>query len=204
MNLQEQINRTKELMGLQPLNEGIFKKKGKLKDFIKKLFKKGGNGEQIAQEINPYEDKYGKENSGCFVDGQNFMIVSNKQKGDEVKSLDVFCSIFVITDNPTPLPSDNTKESTNISYGVIFQKKEGNDIKVFYDYFKSVYVIDGQVTDEVSQLRELGGNFTCSTSTLENNGSGCSLPEDVKEIILKAFENNKNYSSVQSQLDKIK
>ena len=41
MNLQEQINRTKELMGLQPLNEGIFKKKGKLKDFIKKLFKKG-------------------------------------------------------------------------------------------------------------------------------------------------------------------
>ena len=43
MKLQEQLNRTKELMGLQPLNEGIFRQKGKLKDLIRKLFKKGGN-----------------------------------------------------------------------------------------------------------------------------------------------------------------
>jgi hypothetical protein len=56
MKLQEQLNRTKELMGLQPLNEGIFRQKGKLKDLIRKLFKKGGNEEQIVQEINPYEE----------------------------------------------------------------------------------------------------------------------------------------------------
>lgn len=204
MKLQEQLNRTKELMGLQPLNEGIFRQKGKLKDLIRKLFKKGGNEEQIVQEINPYEKKYGKGNSGFFVDGQNFMTVSNEHKGPEVKSSEVYCSIFVITDTPIPLPTDNTKESINTSYGVIFQKKEGNNIKVFYSYFKSVYVVDGQVTDEVSQLRESEGNFTCFTSTLENRGSGCSLPQDVKETILKTFENKENYSSVVSQLDKIK
>jgi hypothetical protein len=35
MNLQEQINRTKTLMGLKPLNEGIFKQGGKFKDLKK-------------------------------------------------------------------------------------------------------------------------------------------------------------------------
>jgi hypothetical protein len=60
MNLQEQINRTKELMGLQPLNEGIFRQKGKFKDFLRKLFKKD-NGEEILDDVNKYEEKYGTE-----------------------------------------------------------------------------------------------------------------------------------------------
>ena len=40
MNLQEQISRMKSMMGVQPLNEGIFRGKGKFKDLLKKLFKK--------------------------------------------------------------------------------------------------------------------------------------------------------------------
>ena len=40
MNLHEQISRTKTLMGIEPLNEGIFRQKGKFKDFLMKLFKK--------------------------------------------------------------------------------------------------------------------------------------------------------------------
>ena len=68
MNLHEQISRTKTLMGIQPLNEGIFRKKGKLKDLIKNLFNKRGNNEQIVQEISPYIVKYGKQSNSSYVD----------------------------------------------------------------------------------------------------------------------------------------
>jgi hypothetical protein len=66
-------------MGIQPLNEGIFRQKGKLKDLIKKLFNKRGNNEQIVQEISPYIVKYGKQSNSSYVDGVNLMITSNEQ-----------------------------------------------------------------------------------------------------------------------------
>lgn len=206
MNLQEQISRTKTLMGIQPLNEGIFRQKGKLKDLIKKLFNRGGNTEQIVQEINPYLVKYGRYNGNpCTVDGTNLMITSNEQlSNSDDKSEIIFCTIFIITDAPQPLPDDTSKNSTNISYALTFQKTEGNTITQFYEYFKSVFLVDGVVTDEMSQLRETGGKFTCSTSTLENNGSGCNLPEEVKEIVLNAFKDNESFFQVQSYLDKLK
>ena len=187
------------------LNEGIFRQKGKLKDLIKNLFKKGGNNEKIVQEIDPYLVKYGRyAGNSCTVDGTNLMITSNEHTGQEVKSYNVFCTIFIITDDPQPLPDDASKKSTNISYALTFQKTEGNTITQFYQYFKSVFLVDGVVTDEMSQLRETGSKFTCSTSTLQNKGSGCNLPDKVKDIVLKAFESNKDFTQVKSYLDKLK
>jgi hypothetical protein len=61
MKLQEQLNRTKELMGLQPLNEGVFKKVGKFSDIFKSKKYKNKTGEVVAQFIPPSEipeDKY--------------------------------------------------------------------------------------------------------------------------------------------------
>ena len=57
MNLQEQINRTKTLMGLKQLNEGIFKQKGKLKDILGKLFKRKDSEEEVINQVNQYEQK---------------------------------------------------------------------------------------------------------------------------------------------------
>ena len=193
------------LTKIQPLTEGIFRKKGKLKDLIKNFFNREGNNEQIVQEIDPYLVKYGRYAGNiCTVDGTNLMIISNEQTGQEVKSYNVFCTIFIITDDPQPLPDDASKNSTNISYALTFQKTEGNTITQFYAYFKSVFLVDGVVTDEMSQLRETGGKFTCSTSTLLNKGSGCNLPDNVKDIVLKAFEDNKNLLQVQSYLNKLR
>jgi hypothetical protein len=188
------------------LNEGIFRQKGKLKDLIKNLFKKGGNSEKIVEEINPYLVKYGRYAGNPFtVDGTNLMITSNEQLSNgEAKSEIIFCTIFIITDDPQPLPDDASKKSTNISYALTFQKTEGNTITQFYEYFKSVFLVGGVVTDEMSQLRETGSKFTCSTSTLENKGSGCNLPDKVKDMVLKAFESNKDFAQVKSYLDKLK
>jgi hypothetical protein len=194
------------LTRIQSLNEGIFRKKGKLKDLIKNLFNRGGNNEQIVQEIDPYLVKYGRyAGNPCTVDGTNLMITSNEQlSNSEAKSEIIFCTIFIITDDPQPLPDDASKNSTNISYALTFQKTEGNTITQFYQYFKSVFLVDGVVTDEISQLRETGNKFTCSTSTLENKGSGCTLPQEVTEIVLNAFKDNEKFFEVQSYLNKLR
>jgi hypothetical protein len=203
MNLQEQINRTKTLMGLQPLNEGIFKQGGKFKDLIKKIFNRGDSAEQVIEEVNPYEVKYGKDTGNSTVDGIRLNSTSNEQiNNSEAKSQNIFCSIGIITDQPQPLPSDNTKQSTNIAYHVIYQNTQGSNITEYYEYFKSVYMLDGQQTDELSQMRE-GQNFTCSTNTLQGKTGGCSLSQELRDKILKSFESNKDFTQLKSYLDKI-
>lgn len=203
MNLQEQINRTKTLMGLKPLNEGIFKQNGKLKDILGKLFRKNDTTEQVVNDINPYEVKYGKDTGNFTVDGINVMSTENTQSSGNTQSQQVYCSVSVITDQEQPLPGDNTKKSSNVAYHVTYQNTQGSNVSEYYEYFKSLYFIDGQQTDELSQMR-VGQDFTCSTNTLQGKTGGCTLPQDVKDKILKSFENNKDFTQLQSYLDKIK
>lgn len=203
MNLQEQINRTKTLMGLKPLNEGIFKQNGKLKDILGKLFRKNDTTEQVVNDINPYEVKYGKDTGNFTVDGINVMSTENTQSSGNTLSQQVYCSVSVITDQEQPLPGDNTKKTSNVAYHVTYQNTQGSNVSEYYEYFKSLYFIDGQQTDELSQMRE-GQNFTCSTNTLQGKTGGCTLPQDVKDKILKSFKNNKDFTQLQSYLDKIK
>ena len=202
MNLQEQISRMKSMMGIQPINEGIFKQSGKLKDLLRKILNKNGSAEQVVSTINPYETKYGKQASNSTVDGIRVNQVSNEQSSGNTQSLQIFCSVSIITDESQPLPSDPNKKSSNVAYIVMFQKTDGNNITDFYEYFKSIYLIDGQQTDEISQMRDKQ-NFTCFTSTLEGKTGGCSLPQEVRVMILKSFESNKDFAQLQSYLDKI-
>ena len=202
MNLQEQINRTKELMGLQPLNEGIFKKKGKLKDFIKKLFKKD-NSEEVLDDVNKYEEKYGTElGNETYVDSVKLLRKIQTQNNNETKYEEIFTKIGILSDSPVPLIGDNTKKTSRVSFIVTSQKKEGNTFTQFYDYGKFLYFIDGEQTDELSQMRE-GKNFTCGTNTLEGKTGGCNLSQEVRDEILKSYENTPDYEIAKTYLDKI-
>ena len=191
-------------MGLQPLNEGIFRQKGKLKDILGKLFRKNDTTERVINDINPYEVKYGKDVGNFTVDGIDVMYTSDEQiNNGESKSQNIFCSISVITNEPQPLPGDNTKKSGAVAYMVIYENTQGSNVSEYYEYFKSLYYIDGQQTDELSQMR-VGQDFTCSTNTLQGESGGCTLPQDVKDKILKSFEKNEDFTQIQTYLGKVK
>ena len=201
MKLHEQLNRTKELMGLQPLNEGIFRQKGKFKDFLMKLFKKD-NSEEVLDDVNKYEEKYGTElGNETYVDMVKLLGKIQTQNNNETKYEEIFTKIGILTDSPVPLIGDNTKKTSRVSFIVAFQKKEGNTT-MFYEYSKFLYFIDGEQTDEHSQIRE-GKNFTCYTNTLEGNAGGCNLSQEVRDEILKSYENTPDYEIVKTYLDKI-
>jgi len=211
MNLQEQVSRIKSMMGIQPLNEGIFRQKGKFKDLIKKIFSKGNSAEEIIQDVNPYEVKYGVRQGNCSVDGITLMSVSNKQlSNSEAKSETILCRIGIITHEPQPLPEDPNKESQFISYLLNYSNMQGNTSEGSYQYFKVLYLIDGVPTDEISSIRN-NQDFTCTTSTLEKTkmsgeplDTGCSLSQEDKDIVLKSFESHQDYNQLQSYLDKLK
>ena len=189
-------------MGLQPLNEGIFRQKGKFKDFLMKLFKKDNN-EEVLDDVNKYEEKYGTElGNETYVDMVKLVGKIQTQNNNETKYEEIFTKIAILTDSPVPLIGDNTKKTSRVSFIVTFQKKEGNTFTQFYDYGKFLYFIDGEQTDEISQIRE-GKNFICSTNTLEGNAGGCNLSQEVRDEILKSYENTPDYEIAKTYLDKI-
>jgi hypothetical protein len=211
MDLQEQISRTKELMGIQPLNEGIFRQKGKFKDLIKKIFSKGNSAEEIIQDVNPYEVKYGIRQGNSSVDG----IILNKSyskessNGEQISER-IFCKVGVITHEPQPLPEDPNKVVQYISYFLSYSADQVDTSIDSFRYFKALYLVDGSPTDELSSIRNNQG-FICTTSTLEKTkisgeplDTGCSLPQEYKDMILKSFESTKYYTQLQSYLDKLK
>ena len=202
MNLQEQISRTKTLMGIQPLNEGIFKGKGKFKDLLNNLFKKD-DSQQVLDELNKYEEKYGTElGNETFVDSVRLLRkIQTQSNSDSAKYEEFFTSIIILTDSPVTFISDDTKEVSRVSYRVTYQRKEGNII-TFYEYGKFLYFIDGQQTDELSSMR-VNKDFTCSTNTLEGKSGGCNLSQEVRDEILKSYEGPSDYEIAKTYLDKI-
>jgi len=202
MNLHEQISRTKTLMGIQPLNEGVFKGKGKFKDLLNNLFKKD-DSQQLLDEVNKYEEKYGTElGNETFVDSVKLLRkIQTQSNSNSAKYEEFFTSIAILTDSPVTFISDDTKEVSRVSYRVTYQRKEGNII-TFYDYSKFLYFIDGQQTDEMSQMR-VHKDITCFTSTLEGKSGGCNLSQEIRDEILKSYEDTSDYETCKTYLDKI-
>jgi len=202
MNLHEQISRTKTLMGIQPLNEGVFKGKGKFKDLLNNLFKKD-DSQQVLDELNKYEEKYGTElGNETFVDSVRLLRkIQTQSNSDSAKYEEFFTSIIILTDSPVTFISDDTKEVSRVSYRVTYQRKEGNII-TFYEYGKFLYFIDGQQTDELSSMK-VNKDFTCSTNTLEGKSGGCNLSQEVRDEILKSYEGTSDYEMCKTYLDKI-
>jgi len=202
MNLQEQVSRIKSIMGIQPLNEGIFKGKGKFKNLLKKLFKKD-DSQQVLDELNKYEEKYGTElGNETFVDSVRLLRkIQTQSNSNSAKYEEFFTSIIILTDSPVTFISDDTKEVSRVSYRVTYQRKEGNII-TFYEYGKFLYFIDGQQTDELSSMR-VNKDFTCSTNTLEGKSGGCNLSQEIRDEILKSYEGTSDYETCKTYLDKI-
>ena len=202
MNLHEQISRTKTLMGIQPLNEGVFKGKGKFKDLLNNLFKKD-DSQQLLDEVNKYEEKYGTElGNETFVDSVKLLRkIQTQSNSNSAKYEEFFTSIAILTDSPVTFISDDTKEVSRVSYRVAYQRKEGNII-TSYDYSKFLYFIDGQQTDEMSQMR-VHKDITCFTSTLEGKSGGCNLSQEIRDEILKSYEDTSDYETCKTYLDKI-
>jgi hypothetical protein len=200
MLLQEELSRMKTIMGLQPLNEGLFRKSGKLKNILRGLFKNNNPSEEIIKFVDPYDTKYGNDNAN--LEGFTTLITNDEQVDGSNKMQEVYCSFLISTGEPQPLPSDPTKKSTNKSYLVNFEKRGGDNKEETYVYFKSLFFIDGEQTDEVSNVME-NGNYTCTTDTLAGKDGSCELSQEVKDKLLEYTRTSKDFSQIQSYLEKI-
>jgi hypothetical protein len=187
---------------VKPIHENIFKAKGKFKDFLVKLFKKD-DSQQIIDDVNKYEEKYGAElGNETFVDSVKLLRKIQTQRNTSTNYEQIFTSIAILTDSPVTFISDDTKKVSRVSYHVMYQRQEGNNIITFYDYFKFLYLIDGQQTDEMSSMK-VHKDFTCFTSTLEGKTSGCNLSQEIRDEILKSYEDTADYETCKTYLDKI-
>lgn len=197
MNLQEQILRTKELMGLQPLNEGQTKSTGKLTDFISKVFKKNSN--EIVTD--PYETKYGSEymNLPSTIISYSANKQLNKQLNNtNADSSDIFVNLGIVTqDQQSKLKTDMTKSFYTVCYSLIFNKNTNSQIKT-YQYFKCEYIVDGVVADQIVNINNSGE--VCTSSTLDKT-SGCQLSDEILNEIKEVFKDD---NQLISNLGKIK
>jgi hypothetical protein len=196
MNLQENIQRIREIMEVQPLNENVSKFRGKFGDFINRIFKNKKNQGNDAQEIvnvgNKYDQKYGKSEGGIV---ESFTIVE-----DSVKTGLGYLSLLDII-----IFTEEVKDATKLSltyYLTYFVNDESSKEKYNYEYYKGVYYTNRVLTDEFSFVNE-NGNSVCNTDTLDGQKGGCTLSSEVKQNILKRYEKDPDYQNLTRFLDRI-
>ena len=207
MKLQEQLNRTKELMGLQPLSEGLFNKTGKFLDIFKNKKDEVVGGFIPPSEIpeDMYIKKYGNllsapteiEGIKELYKSQYDTSTDETTKSQEFKENYLNATIHTIY-TPQPLPSDPTKKVNKVAYLVKYQERVGNEFYT-YQYLKIYYFIDDKITDIFGGIQE-DGQQTCATNTLEGKNGNCEFPSQIKDRILKGFKDN---SQIQAFLDRI-
>jgi len=207
MKLQEQLNRTKELMGLQPLNEGLFNKTGKFLDIFKNKKDEVVGGFIPPSEIpeDMYIKKYGNllsapteiEGIKELYKSQYDTSTDETTKSQEFKENYLNATIHTIY-TPQPLPSDPTKKVNKVAYLVKYQERVGNEFYT-YQYLKIYYFIDDKITDIFGGIQE-DGQQTCATNTLEGKNGNCEFSSEIKERILKGFKDN---VQIQAFLDRI-
>ena len=207
MKLQEQLNRTKELMGLQPLSEGLFNKTGKFLDIFKNKKDEVVGGFIPPSEIpeDMYIKKYGNllsaptdiEGIKELYKSQYDTSTDETTKSQEFKENYLNATIHTIY-TPQPLPSDPTKKVNKVAYLVKYQERVGNEFYT-YQYLKIYYFIDDKITDIFGGIQE-DGQQTCATNTLEGKNGNCEFSSEIKERILKGFKDN---TQIQAFLDRI-
>lgn len=207
MNLHEQLNRTKELMGLQPLSEGLFNKTGKFLDIFKNKKDEVVGGFIPPSEIpeDMYIKKYGNllsaptdiEGIKELYKSQYDTSTDETTKSQEFKENYLNATIHTIY-TPQPLPSDPTKKVNKVAYLVKYQERVGNEFYT-YQYLKIYYFIDDKITDIFGGIQE-DGQQTCATNTLEGKNGNCEFSSEIKDRILKGFKDN---AQIQAFLDRI-
>lgn len=198
MNLQEQILRTKELMGLQPLNEGQTKSVGKLTKFISKIFNKNSN--EIVPDV--YETKYGSDymNLPSTIISYSANKILNQQLNQtDANTSNIFVSIGIITQNQKSyLKTDTTKSFYTICYSLIYNVNSNDEVNT-YQYFKCEYIVDEVVADQIININNSGGGV-CTSSTLDKT-SGCQLSDEILKEIRETFKDD---TQLISNLEQIK
>ncbi len=188
MNLQENIQRIREIMEVQPLNENVSKFRGKFGDFINRIFKNKKNQGNAAQEIvnvgNKYEQKYGKHGDGIV---ETFTIVHERGEYNSLLDIDIF--------------TEETMKCITF-YLNYYVNDQSPKVRYSYEFYKTLYYKDGVLTDEYSFVNE-NDNRVCSTDTLEGEKGGCTLSSEVKQNILKRYEKNSDYQNLKIYLDRI-
>lgn len=193
MNLHEQISRTKTLMGIQPLNEGIFNKKGKFFDLFKRKKINNEKGETIHELLpseipeDKYKTKYGDlMGADTFVQSLSLLEHTNQTTTKTQEYNQCFFDGSIQTTVPRPLPSDPSKKVTTKGILIGFKNLMGKEL---YRYFKIIYYIDGVQTDVISSIK-VNQNKTCSTNTLEGKDGNCEFSSEIKDKILNTFKGN--------------
>jgi hypothetical protein len=188
MNLQENIERIREIMEVQPLNENVSKFRGKFGDFINRIFKNKKNQGSDVQEIvnvgNKYEQKYGKHGDGIV---ETFTIVDERTKYNSLLDIHIF--------------TEETMKCITF-YFDYYVNDESSKLRYSYEFYKTLYYKDGVLTDEFSFINQ-DNNSICSTDTLEGEKGGCTLSSEVKQNILKRYEKSSDYQNLKIFLDRI-
>jgi len=201
MNLQENIQRIREIMEVQPLNEYVSKFRGKFGDFINRIFKNKKNQGNDAIELpndgyidkqrqknvndkNKYEQKYGKHGDGIV---ETFTIVHERGESNSLLDIDIF--------------TEETMKCITFYFNY-YVNDQSPKVRYSYEFYKTLYYKDGVLTDEYSFVNE-NDNRVCSTDTLEGEKGGCTLSSEVKQNILKRYEKNSDYQNLKIYLDRI-
>jgi hypothetical protein len=190
MNLQENVDRIREIMEVKPLNENTSKFRLKFGDFINKIFKKkkGNSSNDIRIIVNPenkYDQKYGiSAKNGGIVES-----FTTYERGDEYNSL---LDIIIFTEETMKY----------ITYYLNYSVNDTLPTQYNYEFFKSLYYKDKVLTDEYSSITQDGNNL-CKTDTLGGQKGGCTLSSEVKQNILKRYEKDRDYQKLKGYLDRI-
>ena len=198
MNLQEQINRTKTLMGLKPLNEGVLRKSGSLKDILKGVFEK--EPQQVV--TNPFVEKYGNIlTAPTSMFGVTLNASGQETNNNVTTTTQTLCKVFISTTQPQPMPSDVNKKVTHASYKVELTETI-NGQETITIYFKSAYYIDNVLTDHLSSL-STNGQESCVSNSLEGKTEACQFPQETKDKLMAKFQTSPNINELKSYMDKI-
>ena len=192
MKLTEDIQRVKNLMGLNLLTEGLFRKTGKLKELL-------GKEIDLSKVENPVDKKYGKlDTFDTKVDSFSAQKTNQVDKNFLQYNLSIS---FYDSIRKTPLPSDPTKSATQTACSLTLQTQNGTKID-YYGYNKLYFYIDGAKTDTMSQVNQ-NKTFTCYSNTLENKPGECKIDDKMLETIRTVFKDDKDYQTIDSYLKKL-
>ena len=217
MNLHEQLNRAKELMGLQPLNEDANQYKGTLSNLLDKTEDgipdefdlKYGDISKMDVHINSFTTYNSEDITGNLETNQNNKSILDiiKAKTPSIKTLSDD-NVKFYTESYVVFFESNGKTITYLK--VLYYSKQLNTLKQKIENIKNCIKSLGkpgscvgssyELTDVKSSLSE-NYNIVCSSDSLNGDSEVCELPQDVKNMIINEYKTHKDFNTIKSLLN---
>lgn len=211
MNLYEELNRTKELMGLQTLSEGSNQHQGtissilnKSEDTIPDKFKnKYGDINDMGVQINSFTTQ-SSESSNQQRNSTTLDII--KSKTNPVKTLSDDNVKFY---NEAYVVSYTSNNNTTTYLKVLYYSKQLTTIKQKIENIKNCIKSLGrpnscvgntyEVTDFKSSLSE-NNKLVCTSDSLNGNRNVCELPQNIIDMIINEYKDHEDFNTIKSLL----